>query len=235
MDKTPQKFYAEYVGKAIDYDHAYGVQCVDGFKVLCQYLNIPVKATPNNWADGYWYYRNKLGYYKYFDYVIDKKYQNGDVVIWAKGSRSHPSSHIAMWYLGKEFGENQGGNRGFCLKSTDFSDSLGGLRPKVWANGTNKPTNPLNQYTDDELAERVLEGYYGNGNERKKALGSRYEAVQKIVNEKLAKKPVYYTVQSGDTLSGIASKLGTTWQHLQELNQLSNPNLIYKGQKIRVK
>lgn len=45
----------------------------------------------------------------------------------------------------------------------------------------------------------------------------------------------YYTVQSGDTLSGIASRYGTTWQNLQAMNGISNPNLIYTGQRIRVK
>lgn len=39
-----------------------------------------------------------------------------------------------------------------------------------------------------------------------------------------------YTVQSGDNLSAIASKLGTTYQALAQRNGLSNPNLIYPGQ-----
>jgi hypothetical protein len=132
-NKTPQTFYVTYVGKRIDDDGAYGVQCVDAFRVLCKYLGIPVKPTPNNYADGYWIYRDSLGYSKYFDYVTDwKKLQNGDVVIWKRGSKSHPSSHIAMYYLGKEFGQNQGSNREFLLKSTDFTDMLGALRPKQW-------------------------------------------------------------------------------------------------------
>ena len=38
-----------------------------------------------------------------------------------------------MYFNGYEFGENQGGDRGFCLKKTDFSDALGGLRLKRWA------------------------------------------------------------------------------------------------------
>lgn len=46
---------------------------------------------------------------------------------------------------------------------------------------------------------------------------------------------VYYTVVKGDTLSKIASRYGTTWQHLQSLNKLSNPNLIQVGQRLRVK
>ncbi|MBU5364303.1 LysM peptidoglycan-binding domain-containing protein [Enterococcus devriesei] len=41
-----------------------------------------------------------------------------------------------------------------------------------------------------------------------------------------------YTVRSGDNLSSIASKLGTTYQALAQKNGLSNPNLIYPGQKL---
>lgn len=43
-----------------------------------------------------------------------------------------------------------------------------------------------------------------------------------------------YTVKPGDTLSGIAAKYGTTYQHLAAINGIQNPNLIYAGQVIRV-
>lgn len=48
-------------------------------------------------------------------------------------------------------------------------------------------------------------------------------------------KPVYYIVKRGDTLSAIAKKYGTTWQKLQKLNSIKNPNLIRIGQKLRIK
>lgn len=41
-----------------------------------------------------------------------------------------------------------------------------------------------------------------------------------------------YTVRSGDTLSGIASRLGTSWTALKAKNGLSNANLIYPGQTL---
>ncbi|ENZ5632705.1 LysM peptidoglycan-binding domain-containing protein [Enterococcus hirae] len=41
-----------------------------------------------------------------------------------------------------------------------------------------------------------------------------------------------YTVQYGDNLSSIATKLGTTYQSLAQRNGLSNPNLIYPGQTL---
>jgi LysM repeat protein len=47
--------------------------------------------------------------------------------------------------------------------------------------------------------------------------------------------PSTYTVKAGDTLSGIAADHGTTWQRLASLNNLSNPNMIYPGQKLRLK
>lgn len=49
-------------------------------------------------------------------------------------------------------------------------------------------------------------------------------------------EPVYYTVKSGDDLTSIAKKNDTTVEELVKLNpQIKNPNLIYKGDKIRVK
>ena len=43
-----------------------------------------------------------------------------------------------------------------------------------------------------------------------------------------------YIVKKGDTLSGIAAKYGTTYQSLAEYNGISNPNLIYPGQVIKI-
>jgi LysM repeat protein len=43
-----------------------------------------------------------------------------------------------------------------------------------------------------------------------------------------------HVVQSGETLSGIATKYSTTYQNLATLNGLSNPNYIYTGQQLKV-
>ena len=48
---------------------------------------------------------------------------------------------------------------------------------------------------------------------------------------------VFYTVKSGDTLSSIARKYGTSVSAIQNLNPtlIKNVNLILTGWKIRVK
>lgn len=43
-----------------------------------------------------------------------------------------------------------------------------------------------------------------------------------------------YTVKSGDTLSKIASKFGTTYKELAKKNGISNPNLIHPGQVLKI-
>lgn len=45
----------------------------------------------------------------------------------------------------------------------------------------------------------------------------------------------YHVVKKGESLSKIASKYNTTWQKLQKLNKLKNPNSISIGQRIRYK
>ena len=47
-------------------------------------------------------------------------------------------------------------------------------------------------------------------------------------------KVIYYTVQSGDTLSSIATRYGVTVENLASINGLSNPNLIYPGEVLKI-
>ncbi|MCY8271266.1 GH25 family lysozyme [Bacillus sonorensis] len=45
----------------------------------------------------------------------------------------------------------------------------------------------------------------------------------------------YYTIKSGDTLSGISIRFNTSIKTLQSWNSIKNANKIYAGQKIRVR
>lgn len=55
------------------------------------------------------------------------------------------------------------------------------------------------------------------------------------VNGSASTGSVYYTVRAGDNLSAIASRYGTSYQSIASLNGLTNPNLIYAGQTLKIK
>lgn len=101
--------------------------------------------------------------------------------------------------------------------------------------------------------------HYGTGSERPQVLGpwrtwggfqysntgrvpgiqgavdlDRFQADIFLPDDSSTPQPVYYTVQAGDTLSGIAARFGTTLEILAELNQIPDPNLIYTGQMLRI-
>lgn len=59
--------------------------------------------------------------------------------------------------------------------------------------------------------------------------------VLKVTGSASTSSAEYYTVKAGDTLSGIASKYGTTYQAIAKLNGIADPNKIYVNQKLRVK
>ena len=143
-------------------------------------------------------------------------------------------SFYALWQytsVGRLNGYN--GNLDLNYFSGDSSawDKYAGGSPS-----SSKPSNPVETKSTDDLAREVIAGKYGNGEDRKNALGSRYDEVQARVNEILGINQVeYYIVQSGDNLTKIANRYGTTVNQLVSWNNISNPNLIYPGQKLRVK
>lgn len=111
-----------------------------------------------------------------------------------------------------------------------------------------EPKKELAQYSDEELAVMVWRGDFGNGEARKKALGSRYDSVQSLVDKGVGKNGVVkkeepkkektenvYVVQNGDCLWNIAQKYNTTVAKIVADNNIANPDLIYTGQKLIIK
>lgn len=65
----------------------------------------------------------------------------------------------------------------------------------------------LTSYSDLELALMVLLGYFGNGQDRKKRLGSRYDKVQSIVEQILRG-----TVPAGSGTATIKKAVAAVFQ-----------------------
>jgi len=74
----------------------------------------------------------------------------------------------------------------------------------------------MKNYDSDKMAEAIFNGIC-------KAFRINYN------------KAVYHEIKQGDTLWSLSKLYNTTVDNLTELNRLSNPNIIYPEQKIRVK
>lgn len=161
MTKTAKSFYDLYNGAGYDLDGAFGKQCVDGARIWMLYFIGKSIPTGNGWASGYvlndkqWFLDNGCTFIS-----SPSQLQDGDLVVWGKGG-SHKDSHVAMYYQGKSFGMNQGGNRNFNLKSTNFSDMIGAYRSKNCKKVTS--TNSEKSYKKVKLPRFHI----GDGNERK--------------------------------------------------------------------
>lgn len=81
--------------------------------------------------------------------------------------------------------------------------------------------------------------FYGDENTWRAYAGATGQSVpapqpqaQNYVQPSVQPSGTTYIVQSGDTLSEIAQRFGTTYQSLAAINNIADPNRIYPGQEI---
>lgn len=167
---------------------------------------------------------------------LDKAYM--DAAAWAKyaGSKSAPApapsgksnEQIADEVIAGQWGNGDDRRNRLASAGYDY-DAI-----KAIVNDKLQPSMKSNE----QVADEVINGAWGNGDDRRNGLaqaGYDYDAIQAIVNEKLgASAAQTYTVQSGDTLSGIAAAYGTSWQRLADINGIADPNVIYPGQVLTI-
>ena len=136
---SPQEFVKITKGKAYDVDHAYGVQCVDGIAEFCVLVYGEHNFTcGNGWAYGLWTCYGTNGVERYFNQHPFSEAKEGDWVIWNKGSKDAPTSHVAMYSKKidnthiEAYGQNQNGKKYFNFANVSTNGILGVLRPKIY-------------------------------------------------------------------------------------------------------
>lgn len=180
------------------------------------------------YSSTYWWSHYLKGLDEYPKWVANWGSNNG------KPNTKPSNSGMILWqYTSK-------GNVSGISGSVDMNEYFGSVDIQPVG-----PSKPSEKKSNEEIAKEVIDGKWGNGLDRKSRLtsaGYDYSVIQAIVNKlvngnngKNESKPIYYTVRSGDTLSEIAKRYGTSVAQLAIWNKIKNVNLIYKGQKLRVK
>ena len=133
---TPFEWRNMTIGKSYDEDKAYGFQCWDYFQAFIKYFKLPVSAycSLTGYVCDLWRLKDEYGYSQFFEYITEpSQLRDGDWVFFDRGSKSHPSSHVCMFFAPDiELGQNQGKP---CVteKQTTFSDMMGALRYRNWS------------------------------------------------------------------------------------------------------
>lgn len=139
MNYIPQKdFHDKVIGKGIDVDGRYGVQCVDLWNYFNKIVNnVYINCQPSGYAKSLFENRANNGVLKYFDVVDLKNIQKGDWCIWGN-CKCSPKSHVAMFWepkndkYGQFLGQNQGGVKEANLSLVEYDGIIGVLRPKIY-------------------------------------------------------------------------------------------------------
>lgn len=167
---------------------------------------------------------------------------------WGTSNPARPAH--GMWQFGGETNRIRSNKIAGRTVDQDYAyKDYPAIMKKLGKNGFGKgtPVTPTpapkpTKKSNEEIANEVIAGKWGNGDDRKKRLaaaGYDYKTIQNIVNQKMGGSPspkvTYYTVKAGDTLSAIAKKYGTTYQKIAKDNGIANPNKIYPNQKLIIK
>ena len=129
---TPAKWRAETLGHSYDVDNfpSYNkFQCFDYFAYFCkcEHMAVSLYCGLTGYVSDLWRQRDQDNFGKYFDYISALgPFQNGDWLFWGNG---HP--HVAMYYDGKELGQNQGAPYVNEIRLNHYN-ILGAFRLKRW-------------------------------------------------------------------------------------------------------
>lgn len=209
-------------------------QAIKGF---CEYLEakgyyVGIYAS-TYWFNTYIDTANLKQYDKWLANWTSKKpsFKYGDFGLWQNSSSGKVAGYTVDTNIAyKDYPSimKQYGLNGYSKQSSN--DSKSNIEPTP------------QKKTNEQIATEVINGSWGNGEDRKRRLadaGYDYSVIQAIVNQRLGVNKVpakrYHTIAKGDTLWSIAKKYygnGNRYPEIAKANNIKNPNIISVGQKI---
>lgn len=217
---SPAAFYNAVNGRG--FNEGYGMQCVAGFKEFMYAVSGQYVATKNGGANGYASQQSQIEPLGFTWHNGGSGLQNGDWGIFGGGTYGH----VAMYYNGKWFGQNQGASNASVGNAFNLLD-LGSF------------ANTIIGYYRPNIYKTVASSSSPGGNNSSSTSKSDTGSSNAIVNSNS------YTVRRGDTLGGISLNQGW-WnstvglygdsgyaQRVANQNGITNRGTIYPNQVIK--
>lgn len=215
--------------------------CTDIAKAFCDYMkksgyNAGVYLN-RNWLENY---VNKSEIIEKYDlwlaqWEASKPSYNCDIWqynVGKEGSVNGISGRIDLNYMYRQYNINSNDtDKNTSSSKTDFKkgDEVKVINPVNYDNGERFIVYDGVKYTVIEaVRDRIVIGIDGNVTAAIAAKNIRK------VSASSGKKTILYTVQKGDTLTGIANRYKTTVEKIVNENGIKNPDLIFGGQILKI-
>ena len=257
--KEANTFLNVLKGKQFEYPVYLDMEDADGWKKKHGYNFNNSKAISEAFCsivEGAGYYTGIYASKSWFDtYLKGLDRYNKWIAHWSNVSYEDKSGVGMHQYTSKLKLNGYSGNLDGDYAHTDFPTIIksGGLNGYGKGIETTKPVKPSKPQTSSEtiyivkkgdtlsgIASRygttyqVLASYNGISNPNLIGVGQTIKIPNGTMSHITNTSSRTYIVKSGDTLSSIAKKYGTTYQKIAKDNNISNPNKIYPGQKLTI-
>lgn len=257
--KEANTFLNVLKGKQFEYPVYLDMEDADGWKKKHGYNFDNSKAISEAFCsivEGAGYYTGIYASKSWFDtYLKGLDRYNKWIAHWSNVSYEDKSGVGMHQYTSKLNLNGYSGNLDGDYAHTDFPTIIknSGLNGYGKGTETTKPVKPSKPQTSSEtiyivkkgdtlsgIASRygttyqVLASYNGISNPNLIGVGQTIKIPNGTMSHITNTSSRTYIVKSGDTLSSIAKKYGTTYQKIAKDNNISNPNKIYPGQKLTI-
>ena len=195
---SADNFIKQTKGVSIDYDHVYGVQCVDGIKYFNSliYGKADFDCGSCGYAYGLWTNYGTNGVEKYFDKYSYSNAKKGDWIVWNHDSKQCPKSHVAMLVEKisdskvKCWGEASG--KGFNYQEIDTNGILGVLRPKIYVDAIGDYLAPRGYLTKGDNSQKIKDicEWFSKNKVDGTYFGEYLEAIVKVYQKQVGKAKV---------------------------------------------
>lgn len=207
-----EEFKNKYLGKSVDVDRSFGPQCVDLFNAFNRdYNNCYINCKPTGYARSIAENKNHNGILNYYHETSINNMIEGTVIVYGKCAFAK-EGHVCFFIKDNGNGtyqalqQNADGRQYVTIDNNPYTGIIGAFIPNQVQEEFNRNLSEQATFKKsiNEIAQEVIQGIWGNGEDRKNRLtqaGYNYRSVQNRVNEILINRVSKQQLKSVDVVA----------------------------------